>query len=83
MTPPAFLHRLQRVNPTTAFVVALGWLLAGLLLPGIIGGLMLFVLVAALSTLTFTTWPVQSPITRVVRSALLLLLLAAAVSKIL
>ncbi|HWS39519.1 MAG TPA: hypothetical protein VN408_43090 [Actinoplanes sp.] len=83
MTPPALLQRLARVNPTTAFVVALGWLLAGLLLPGIIGGLLLFVLVAALSAVTVTTWRVQPPITRVVRLALLALLLAAAVSKLL
>lgn len=83
MTPPAFLDRLARVNPTTAFVVVLGWLLAGLLLPGIIGGLLLFVLVAALMAVTCTTWPVQPPITRTVRLGLLALLLAAAVSKIL
>nr|WP_231953529.1 hypothetical protein [Actinoplanes derwentensis] len=69
------------MNPTTAFMVALAWLLAGLFLPGIIGALVLFALVAGLARLTFTTWRVQSPITRVVRSGLLLLLMVAAISK--
>lgn len=83
MTPPALFHRLARVNPTTAFVVTLVLFLAGLFLPGIIGALVLFVLVMALATLTLTTWPVQSPITRAVRLGLLTLLLAAAVTKVL
>ncbi|WP_430782170.1 DUF6703 family protein [Actinoplanes sp. G11-F43] len=81
MTPPPFLRRLSRVNPTTAFVVALVLLLAGLFLPGIVGALLLFVLAGALGTLTFTTWPVQPPITRAVRLVLLTMLVVAAVSK--
>jgi hypothetical protein len=76
------MRRLARVNPTTAFVVALAVMLAGLFLPGIIGGALLLLLAAALAALTFTTWPVQVPATRVVRVALLALLFAAVVAKV-
>jgi hypothetical protein len=69
------------VNPTTAFILALAVMLAGLFLPGIVGAALLFVLALALATLTYTTWPVQSPSTRVVRLMLLTLLVAAVVAK--
>jgi hypothetical protein len=75
------LRRLARINPTTAFVVALVVLLAGLFLPGIVGAALLFVLLAGLVGLTSTTWPVQAPPTRAVRVLLLMLLLAAVVVK--
>jgi hypothetical protein len=75
------LRRISRVGPTKAFVGALVLLLAGLFLPGIIGGAVLFVLGAALAALTFTTWPVQKPATRVVRVVLLVLLFATVVAK--
>lgn len=75
------LHRLARVNPTTAFIVALVVMLAGLFLPGIIGAALLLLLAAGLVALTFTTWPVQTGATRVVRVLLLVLLLAAVVAK--
>jgi hypothetical protein len=82
-TPPPdnLLRRLARVNPTTAFLVALAVLLAGLFLPGIIGAALLVLLGAALVALTFTTWPVQSPGVRAVRLAMLALLFAAALAK--
>ncbi|MDI6098224.1 hypothetical protein QLQ12_06365 [Actinoplanes sp. NEAU-A12] len=80
MTTP-LLQRLARVNPTAAFVGALALLLAGLFLPGIVGGLLLFGLAAGLAALTFTTWPVQVPVTRTVRLVLLTLLMTAAVAK--
>jgi hypothetical protein len=76
------LRRLARINPTTAFLVALVVLLAGLFLPGIIGAALLFVLGAALVALTFTTWPVQKPSTRAIRTVLLVLLFAAVVAKV-
>jgi ABC-type multidrug transport system permease subunit len=75
------LRKLARVNPTTAFIIALVVMLAGVFLPGIIGSALLFLLAAGLAALTFTTWPVQSPPTRVVRIVLLVLLLGAAVAK--
>jgi hypothetical protein len=75
------LGRLARINPTTAFFLALVVMLAGLFLPGIIGAALLFVLFAGLAALTFTTWPVQTPSTRAVRAVLLAVLLAAVVVK--
>lgn len=82
MTPPDnLLRRLARVSPTTAFIAALAVMLAGLFLPGIIGAALLFLLGAGLATLTFTTWPVQTPSTRAVRVLLLVLLFAAVIAK--
>ena len=82
MTPSDhFLRRMSRVNPTAAFLGALVLFLAGLFLPGIVGALLLGVLAAGLGALTFTTWPVQSAPTRIVRVVLLTLLVVAAVSK--
>ena len=75
------LRRLVRVNPTTAFIVALVLMLAGLFLPGIVGAAVLFVLGAGLATLTVTTWPVQPPATRALRVLMLVLLLAAVIAK--
>lgn len=80
MTTP-LIQRLIRVSPTAAFAGTLALLLAGLFLPGIVGALLLFVLAAGLAALTFTTWPVQVPVTRTVRLVLLTLLVAAAVAK--
>lgn len=86
MTPPPptdRLRRLARINPTIAFLVTLVVLLAGFLAPGIVGAALLFSVAAALAVLTFTTWPVQTPPTRVVRLALLTMLFAAALAKLL
>ena len=58
------LRRLARVNPTTAFLAALALVLAGLFLPGIIGGAAAAGAGRGLIALTFTTWPVQAPPTR-------------------
>ncbi|GAB1645677.1 DUF6703 family protein [Krasilnikovia sp. MM14-A1259] len=75
------LRRLAGVNPTTAFFVALAFLLAGLFLPGIVGAALLGVVAAGAAGLTYTTWPVQSVPTRVVRVLLLAALVAAATAK--
>ncbi|MFI5895470.1 DUF6703 family protein [Actinoplanes sp. NPDC051513] len=75
------LRRMARVSPTTAFIVALVLMLAGLFLPGIVGAALLFLLAAGLAGLTFTTWPVQAPPTRVLRVVMLVLLLAGVVTK--
>ena len=83
MTPSDnLLSRLTRVRPTVAFAVALVVLLAGLFLPGIVGAALLFLLGAALTALTFTTWPVQNGSTRVVRMVLLAALFAVVVAKL-
>jgi len=82
VTPPDnLLHRLARTNPTTAFIATLAVMVAGLLLPGIVGAALLLVLAAGLTALTFTTWPVQSASTRTVRLIMLALLFAAVVAK--
>ncbi|MEV4344039.1 DUF6703 family protein [Actinoplanes sp. NPDC049596] len=82
MTPSDnVLRRLARVSPTTAFIVALAVFLAGLFLPGIVGAALLFLLGVGLATLTFTTWPVQSPTTRALRLIMLALLLAVVIAK--
>lgn len=82
MTPPDnLLRKLARINPTTAFFVALAVMLAGLFLPGIIGAALLFVLFAGLAALTFTTWPVQTPASRAARVILLALLLVGVLTK--
>jgi hypothetical protein len=77
------LRRLARINPTTAFFVALVIMVAGLFLPGIVGAALLFVLLAALAALTFTTWPVQAGASRAARVVMLALLLAGILFKIL
>ena len=82
MTPSDnLLHRLARVNPTTAFVVALAVLLTGLFLPGIVGAALLFLLAVGLAGLTFTTWPVQAPATRAFRVVMLVLLVIVVLAK--
>jgi hypothetical protein len=80
---PGLPARLARVNPTSAFLVALVVVLAGLFLPGVIGALVLLVLAAGLATLLARTWPVQSPPTRAIRLVMLALLVAVALFKIL
>lgn len=82
MTPSEnLLHRLARVNPTTAFVGALAVLLAGLFLPGIVGAALLFLLALGLAALTFTTWPVQPPAIRAFRVIMLGLLVIVTLAK--
>jgi hypothetical protein len=75
------LRRLARINPTTAFIVALVVMFLGLFLPGIVGAALLFLLGVGLAALTRTTWSVQSPATRTVRVVLLVVLFAAAIAK--
>jgi len=80
---PGLPARLARVNPTSAFLVALVVVLAGLFLPGAIGGLILLLLAAGLAILLARTWPVQSPPTRAIRLVMVTLLVAVALFKIL
>jgi hypothetical protein len=82
-TQPGLHQRLARVNPTRAFLGALVLILAGLFLPGIIGGLFLLLLAAGMIALTRMTWSVQAPQTRLVRLVLLTALIGIAVFKIL
>lgn len=80
-TPGNLLHRLARINPTTAFFAALVVMVAGLFLPGIVGAALLFILLAGLAALTFTTWPVQTTASRIARVILLAALLTAVIFK--
>lgn len=75
--------RLARANPTTVFLATLVLVLVGLFAPGVLGGALLLVLAAALVALLVTTWPVQSPATRVIRLVMLTLLVAVALAKLL
>lgn len=75
------MGRLARINPTTAFVIAVILMVAGLILPGIVGAALLVVLAVAAAGLTFTTWPVQPPATRVLRITMLVALVAIVVIK--
>ena len=83
MTPSEnLLRRVARINPTTAFFVALVVMVGGLFLPGIVGAALLFVLLAGLAALTFTTWPVQTVSSRTARAILLAALIAVIVIKV-
>jgi uncharacterized membrane protein SirB2 len=81
-TDNVLLRRLARLNPTTVFLAGIGYVLVALFAPGIVGGGMLLVLAIGLGALAATTWPVQSPRTRVLRLAVIALLVIAALSKI-
>jgi hypothetical protein len=75
--------RLSRVNPTGVFLAALALVLVGLLTPGVVGGVLLLLLAAALVALLRLTWPVQTPTTRLIRLLMLTLLVAVALAKLL
>jgi uncharacterized membrane protein SirB2 len=81
-TDNRLLSRLARLNPTTVFLAGIAYVLVAMFAPGIVGGGMLLVLAIALGALAATTWPVQPPRTRVVRLAVIALLVIAALSKI-
>jgi hypothetical protein len=76
------LGRLARLNPTTVFLASIGYVLVALFAPAIVGGVLLLMLAIALGALAATTWSVQLPRTRVLRLAVIVLLVAAALSKI-
>lgn len=81
MTDP--LARLARLNGTGVFLGTFAYLLVALFAPGIVGGALLLLLVAALAALTARTWPVQLPRTRVLRVTVLTFLVVVALIKIL
>jgi hypothetical protein len=75
------LTRLARLNQTAVFLGALILVLLGFFLPGVVGGLVLLALVLALGAVTVATWQLR-PATRPLRLAVLVLLLVAAIGKI-
>jgi hypothetical protein len=82
-TQSVLLTRLARSNPTAVFLGTLALVVVALFAPGIIGGALLLALAVGLAALLVTTWPVQTASTRTIRLAILALLVAAALTKIL
>jgi hypothetical protein len=78
----ALFARLNRLNPTAVFLTVLVLVLGGLLLPRPYGGVLLLALAAALAALLTTTWQRGNQRTRVIRVAILGLLIALAVYRI-
>ncbi|HET6214963.1 MAG TPA: DUF6703 family protein [Micromonosporaceae bacterium] len=78
----SLLARLARLNRTTVFLVTIGVVLLALFVPGVVGGILLLALAAALAAILAKTWPVQSPRTRVLRVLILALLVTAAINKL-
>lgn len=76
------LDRLSRLNRTTVFLVTLGVMLAALFLPGILGALLLLVLAGAAGWLLTHTWAVLPTSARVLRLAVIGLLVLAAINKL-
>ena len=76
------LARLARLNVTGVFLAVLAYLLVALFAPGVVGGALLLVLVLALAALMARTWPVTPPRARTLRLVVLVVLLAAALYKI-
>ena len=71
------LARLPRIVP---FLVVLVLLVAGLLVGSVVGGLLLLVLAALLAVLLVLGWPALEPSARVLRCAVLALLVARALA---
>jgi hypothetical protein len=70
------LARLPRAVP---FLVVAGLLVGGLLTQGVVGGVLLVALAALLGTLLFLSWPALQPAARVLRSAVVALVVFRAV----
>ncbi|MGC5021887.1 DUF6703 family protein [Micromonospora sp. DT47] len=82
-TQSPLLARLARVNPTTMFLATLVLVMVAFFAPGPVGGVLLLALAAGLVFLLATTWPVQTPRTRVLRLVMLTLLITVALVKLL
>jgi hypothetical protein len=76
------LARLSQLNPTTVFLAIAALVIAGLLAPHPVGGILLLVLAAALAALLSVTWGVGTPRTRVARLAILALLVILAIVRL-
>ena len=70
------LSRLPRAVP---FLVVAGLLVGGLLAGGAVGAALLLILAALLGTLLFLSWPALQPAARVLRSAVVALIVVRAV----
>lgn len=63
-------------------VVALAFVVAGLAIPGVVGGVVLLLFAAMLVWLLVLSWPVLTPAARVIRLVLLLMLVVYAGAKL-
>jgi hypothetical protein len=72
---PDLLARLNRLNLTSVFLGTAMLVLAGLILPGVVGGVLLLLLAAALATFIALTWQGQLARVRVIRVVMLTLLI--------
>ena len=70
------LARLSRLNLTTVFLLAGGLVLAGLLLPAPVGGVLLLLVAAGLVAVLSMTWTLTPPRLLVVRLVILTALIA-------
>jgi hypothetical protein len=78
----ALLARLHRLNLTTVFLLAAVVVLAGLAMPGVVGGAILLLLFAALAALLALTWVHTPPRLVLVRVLILTGLLVIAIMKL-
>jgi uncharacterized membrane protein len=76
------VDRLNRLNRTVAFVATMVLVVAALLLPGVIGGVLLLAVVAGLAILLQATWPRHDSRRRAARLAVLVLAVIIAVLKL-
>ena len=76
------LDRLARLNRTGVFLGTVILVLAGLLLPGATGAIVLLALAAALIALLRVTWRYHDQRIRAIRVAVLVILVLAAAAKI-
>jgi hypothetical protein len=74
---------LARVDRTKVFLGALAIAVLGLFLPKVLGGLLLYALVAALGAVLSVTWAVTPPAMRIFRVVTLAALAAIATTKLL
>lgn len=77
-----WLLRLSRIPRWALLVVTLAVLLAGLFVPGVVGGVFLVVLAVFLGWLAVVSWPALGGAARLLRVATLVLLVVAAYLKI-
>jgi hypothetical protein len=70
---------LARTRPLAVFVVVIGLFAAGVLVSGVIGALLLGVLAVGVGVLLATTWRVLAPAERVLRLAVLAILVTVAI----
>jgi hypothetical protein len=76
------LARLSQLNPTTVFLTTGALVLAGLLAPHPIGGIVLLLLAACLAALLSAGWSLGTPRTRAARVLILGVLLALAIVRL-